>query len=69
MVKWTELSSKEFRTSCQTIKIWVDEILAYFDGGTTQRIIEGINQKIKLIKSRDRGKTYFYNLRIRIMLN
>jgi transposase len=49
MIEWTESSHKYFPKSCQTIKRWIDEILAYFDNRTTQGAVEGINQKIKLI--------------------
>ncbi|MCG6138628.1 MAG: transposase, partial [Nostoc sp. LLA-1] len=52
-----------------TISRWIDEILAYFDHRTTQGIVEGINQKIKLIKRRAYGLTNFNNFRRRILLN
>nr|WP_322642366.1 MULTISPECIES: transposase [unclassified Nostoc]MDZ7989628.1 transposase [Nostoc sp. DedVER02]MDZ8113704.1 transposase [Nostoc sp. DedVER01b] len=38
---------------------WIDEILAYFDRRTTQGVVEGINQNIKLIKRRAYGLTNF----------
>ncbi len=56
-MKWTQLSYQYFPKSCQTIKRWIDEILAYFDNRTTQGIVQGINQKIKLIKSIGYGLT------------
>ncbi|MFM7365253.1 MAG: transposase [Cuspidothrix sp.] len=40
-----------------------------FDNGTTQGVVEGINQKIKLIKRRAYGLTSFDNFRRRILLN
>lgn len=48
-VEWAESSYQYFPKSCQTIKRWIDEILAYIDNRTTQGTVEGINQKIKLI--------------------
>ena len=69
LVEWTESSSKYFPQSFQTIKRWIDEILAYFDNRTTQGIVEGINQKIKLIKRRAYGLTNFSNFRRRVLLN
>ncbi len=57
MVEWTESSYKYFPQSCQTIKRWIDEILAYFDNRTTQGVVEGINPKIKRIKRRAYGLT------------
>jgi transposase len=69
MVEWTESAYKYFPKSCQTISRWIDEILAYFDNRTTQGVVEGINQKIKLIKRRAYGLTNFDNSRRRILLN
>jgi transposase len=69
LVEWTESSYKYFPKSSQTIKRWLDEILAYFDQRTTQGVVEGINQKIKLIKRRAYGLTNFDNFRRRILLN
>jgi len=69
MVEWTKLSYKYFPKSCQTIKRWIDEILAYFDNRTTQGAVEGINQKIKLIKRRAYGLNCFDNFRRRVLLH
>lgn len=55
--------------SCRTIIRWLDEILAYFDNRTTQGVVEGINQKIKLIKRRAFGLTNFDSFRRRVLLN
>jgi transposase len=69
LVEWTESAYQYFPKSCQTIKRWIDEILAYFDNRTTQGTVEGINQKIKLIKRRAYGLTNFDNFRRRVLLN
>lgn len=69
LVEWTESSYKYFPKSCQTIKRWIAEILAYFDNRTTQGAVEGINQKIKLIKRRAYGLNNFANFRRRVLLN
>ncbi|NEQ83228.1 MAG: ISL3 family transposase [Moorea sp. SIO2I5] len=69
MVEWTKSSYKYFPKSCQTIKRWIDEIVAYFDNRTTQGTVEGINQKIKLIKRRSYGLNNFENFRRRVLLN
>lgn len=68
-LEWSESSHKYFPKSCQTIKRWIDEILAYFDNRTTQGVVEGINQKIKLIKRKAYGLTNFKNFRRRVLLN
>jgi transposase len=68
-IEWIETAHKYFPKSCQTIRRWIDEILGYFDNRTTQGTVEGINQKIKLIKRRAYGMTNFENFRRRILLN
>ncbi|WP_082713037.1 transposase [Geminocystis sp. NIES-3709] len=45
------------------------EILGYFDNQTSQGTVEGINQKIKLIKRRAYAMTNFDNFQGRILLN
>lgn len=69
LVEWTESAYQYFPQSCRTIKRWIDEILAYFDNRTTQGIVEGINQKIKLIKRKAYGLNNFDNFRTRVLLN
>ena len=69
LVEWTESFYQYFPNSCQTIKRWIDEIVAYFDKRTTQGTVEGINQKIKLIKRRAYGLTNFDNFRRRVLLH
>lgn len=66
---WAEEAAQYFPKSCRTISRWIDEILAYFDNRTTQGIVEGINQKIKLIKRRAFGLTNFDSFRRRVLLN
>lgn len=68
-LEWTQAAYKFFPKSCRTISRWIDEILAYFDHRTTQGIVEGINQKIKLIKRRAYGLTNFNSFRRRVLLN
>ena len=69
ILEWTESAYRYFPKSCRTIGRWIEEIIAYFDNRTTQGIVEGINQKIKLIKRRAYGLTNFDNFRRRILLN
>lgn len=68
-LEWTENAYKYFPKSCRTISRWIDEILAYFDNRTSQGVVEGINQKVKLIKKRAYGLSNFDNFRRRILLN
>lgn len=69
IAEWMKEAYKYFPKSCQTIKRWIDEILAYFDHRTTQGTVEGINQKIKLIQRRGYGLNNFDNFRRRVLLN
>jgi len=48
--------------SCyQTILRWLDEIIAYFDNRTTNGVVEGITNKLKLIKRSAYGFRNFDN--------
>lgn len=69
LLEWTENAYQYFPKSCRTISRWIDEILAYFDHRTTQGVVEGINQKIKLIKRKAFGLTNFSSFRRRVLLN
>jgi len=50
MGMWLSKAKKYFPKSNNTIIRWFDEIIAYFDNRTTSGVVEGINNKIKLIK-------------------
>ena len=65
---WLRDVSQYFPKSFGTIKRWIGEIIAYFDEGTTQGVVEGINNKLKLIKRRAYGFTNFDNFRLRSFL-
>lgn len=67
--EWLTEALEYFPKSSQTIKRWLGEIIAYFDQRTTQGVVEGINNKIKLIKQRAYGFRNFSNFRIRCLLN
>ncbi len=65
---WLKGVSKYFPKSFGTIKRWIGEIIAYFDERTTQGVVEGINNKLKLIKRRGYGFRNFENFRLRSFL-
>ena len=48
--RWLSGAKKYFPDSHNTIIRWLDEIIAYFDYKTTSGVVEGINNKLKLIK-------------------
>lgn len=66
---WLKKAFLLFPKSSQTIRRWIGEIIAYFDQRTSQGIVEGINNKIKLIKRRAYGFRNFTNFQIRCFLN
>ncbi|AVQ71138.1 hypothetical protein MTo_00677 [Microcystis aeruginosa NIES-1211] len=45
--------------SCQTIRNWFGEIISYFEGRTKNGVVEGINNKLKLIKGSGYGLRNF----------
>jgi transposase len=67
--EWLSIAQKYFSNSKSTIIRWLDEILAYFDNRTTSGVVEGINNKLKLIKRSAYGFTNFENFRNRCLLN
>lgn len=66
---WLSKAKKYFPKSNNTIIRWFDEIIAYFDNGTTSGRVEGINNKLKLIKRSGYGFRNFDNFRVRCLLN
>jgi transposase len=67
--RWLASAKKYFPDSQNTIIRWLDEIIAYFDNRTTSGVVEGINNKLKLIKRSAYGFRNFDNYRIRCLLN
>ncbi len=65
---WRDAASK-FPSSCATIIRWFGEIIPYFKNRTTQGVVEGINNKLKLIKRKGFGFRNFNNFRLRSLLS
>jgi transposase len=66
--KWLFDAQKYFPQSLETIKKWMDEVIAYFDRRTTNGIVEGINNKLKLTKRNAYGFRNFNNFTFRSLL-
>jgi transposase len=68
--KWLGIARKEnlFPKFCKTLSNWLDKIANYFNRRTTSGIVEGINNKIKLIKRRAFGFRNFQNFRLRVIV-
>ena len=65
---WLLSAVNYFPKSYQTILRWLAEIIAYFDNRTTNGVVEGINNKLKLIKRSAYGFRNFDNFRVRCLL-
>lgn len=66
---WLAEAGTYFPQSSRTVKRWIGEIVTYFDQRTSQGVVEGINNKIKLIKRRAYGFRNFDNFRIRCLIS
>lgn len=69
LIDWLKKAMIYFPKSCKTIRRWIDEITAYFHNRTTQGTVEGINNKLKVIKRRGYGFRNFKNFSLRCLLN
>ncbi|MDJ0798000.1 MAG: ISL3 family transposase [Calothrix sp. MO_167.B12] len=58
-----------YHKSVKTIKRWFGEIVGYFERKTTNGVVEGINNKLKLIKRSGFGFRNFRNFEIRALLS
>ncbi len=65
---WQKRAKQYFPETVKTITNWFDEIIAYFDNRTTSGIVEGINNKLKLIKRSAYGFRNFENYKNRCLL-
>jgi transposase len=68
LLDWLEKSVAYFPKASQTIIRWFGEIVNYFDNRTTNGIVEGINNKLKLIKRAAYGFANFENFKLRSLL-
>ena len=69
LTHWLKKAAEYFPSSCGTIIRWFGEIIAYFKNRTTQGVVEGINNKLKLIKRKGFGFRNFENFRLRSLLS
>jgi transposase len=64
---WLVKASKFYTGFIDTVKNHIDGICNYFHNRLTSGVMEGINNKIKLIKRQAYGFTNFDHLRIRLL--
>ncbi len=63
MSEWMKTSHDIFQDSRGTIGRWFGEISNYFESRTTSGVVEGINNRLKLIKRSGYGFRNFENFR------
>jgi len=69
LLDWMHDGMKYFPKSIGTMVRWFGEVVGYFDDRTTNGTVEGINNKLKLIKRLGYGFRNFSNFRLRSLLN
>ena len=69
LLYWLEKAVPYYQKSVKTIKRWFGEIAGYFERKTTNGVVEGINNKLKLIKRNGFGFRNFRNFEIRALLS
>ncbi|ACB49709.1 transposase [Crocosphaera subtropica ATCC 51142] len=68
LADWCAEAHTVYPKSFGTIRRWMGEIIAYFDERTNSGVVEGINNKLKLIKRRGYGFRNFDNFKLRSFL-
>jgi transposase len=68
LLDWLAENQKRLHSSVGTISRWLGEVSAYFDYRTTSGAVEGINNKLKLIKRSGYGFRNFENFRLRCLI-
>ena len=68
LIDWLKKAEPYYKKSVSTIKRWFAEIVGYFEQRTTNGIVEGINNKLKLLKRSGFGFRNFANFSIRALL-
>jgi len=69
LIDWLEKAKPYYRNSVSTIKRWFGEIVGYFERRTTNGIVEGINNKLKLLKRCGFGLRNFKKFEIRAVIS
>ena len=68
IAKWLIVAKVNFKESVATISRWLVEITGYFDNRTTSGVVEGINNRLKLIKCSGYGFRNFDNFALRCLI-
>lgn len=68
LLDWLEKAKETFTEAVPTCCRWFREITAYFHNRTTSGVVEGINNKLKLIKRSGYGFSNFERFRLRCLI-
>ncbi len=68
LLDWLAETQKSFHQSFGTICRWFGEVIGYFENRTTSGAVEGINNKLKLIKRSGYGFRNFENFQLRCLI-
>lgn len=68
LLDWLAEAQEMFKESVGTICRWFGEVTGYFENRTTSGVVEGINNKLKLIKRSGYGFRNFDNFQLRCLI-
>jgi transposase len=68
LIDWLKKAEPYYRNSVATIKRWFPEVVGYFERRITNGVVEGINNKLKVLKRCAFGFKNFYNFELRALL-
>lgn len=68
LLDWLADAQETFQKSVGTISRWFGEVTGYFENRTTNGAVEGINNKLKLIKRSGYGFRNFDNFQLRCLI-
>lgn len=69
LLEWMSTAQHLFVNSVATMRRWFGEILQYFEHRTTSGVVEGINNRLKLIKRSGYGFRNFERFRLRCLIS
>jgi transposase len=68
LIDWLKKAEPYYKKSAKTIKRWFSEVVGYFEQRTNNGMVEGINNKLKLLKRSGFGFRNFKNFEMRALL-
>lgn len=68
LMDWMKDAAANFSNNMGTLTSWFAEITAYFEKRTTSGVVEGINNRLKLIKRLGYGFRNFESFRLRCLI-